>query len=277
MIFGAISNSWKQHLADHSLTALVDEALRRGAGHVELRQTCLGEYESGRGDDWRPVISRLKDLADAFAGLPFNLAVAWPCLTRESHAPREQFRAALDAARAVGRERPHLRIVDPARFDRAWETEDQIPPEVVNTVAGLAREAAASGVILSMENSGQPIHSMALLVRMARCLLSAREGADLGLCPDPVNQILRCPDSDPLRDLEALPPDMIKMAHFKQTRGGNPWPSVDAGDLDCARQLRILKAKGYAGPAIMEIPSHQKVFDNLSASFAFLRAASGDA
>ena len=78
------------------------------------------------------------------------------------------------------------------------------------------------------------------------------------------------PDSQPLADLEALPPDMIKLVHFKQLRGGQPHPTVDDGDLDCRRMRQILQAKGYAGPAIMEIPPHPEVFANLSASFAYL-------
>jgi hypothetical protein len=52
---------------------------------------------------------------------------------------------------------------------------------------------------------------------------------------------------------------------------------VDTGDLDCARLLRVLEAKGYRGPAIMEIPPHELVFDNLSASFAYLHAVASQA
>jgi hypothetical protein len=38
--------------------------------------------------------------------------------------------------------------------------------------------------------------------------------------------------------------------------------------------LKVLEDKGYQGPAIMEIPPNERVFDNLSSSFAFLEAAS---
>ena len=68
---------------------------------------------------------------------------------------------------------------------------------------------------------------------------------------------------------------MIKIVHFKQSREGKPHPTVDTGDLDCAEMLRNLQARGYQGPAIMEIPPNEAVFDNLSASFAFLQSASG--
>ena len=142
-------------------------------------------------------------------------------------------------------------------------------------MADLAREAARQGVILSMENSGQPLRSMALVVREARARLTPDEGRYLGLCPDPTNQLRRYPDSDPLAELDALPADMIKIVHFKQARSGRAHPSVDTGDLDCARMVQILEAKDFQGPAIMEIPPDERVFDHLASSFAFLEAVTG--
>jgi sugar phosphate isomerase/epimerase len=272
MLFGAITNSWRQQLADHHLAELVQEARERGARHVELRQTCLGECESGEGDQWRPVLPRLQEMVDQFPDLSFDLAMAWPCLTRKAEPAGEQFQAALAGAKLVGREAPHLRLVDPSPFDKAWEGPSDLPEEALG-LADLAREAARQGVILSVENSGQPIRSMGLLVREARRRLSLEEGAYLGLCPDPTNQLRRFPDSDPLAELEALPLDVIKIVHFKQARGGRPHPTVDTGDLDCRQMLSLLQRKSYQGPAIMEIPPDPQVLDNLLASFAFLQAA----
>jgi len=271
MNFGAITNSWKLQLNDTDLGALVSDAQTRGAKHIELRQTCLGDCESGEGEDWRPVLPRLQALVDSFPDLDFDLAMAWPCLTQKSDPGGEQFQAALEAARVVGRDTPHLRIVDPSPFDQAWEQPEDIPAEAMG-VTELAREAASQGVILSMENSGQPIRSMALLVREARSRLSAEEGAYLGLCPDATNQLRRFPESDPLAELDAVPLDMLKIVHFKQARDGRAHPTVDTGDLDCLRMLRILEAKNYQGPVIMEIPPGEQVLENLSASFAFLRS-----
>lgn len=273
MIYGAITNSWRQQLADTGLASLVQDARGRGSRHIELRQTCLGDCESGEGAEWRPVQSRLQELVDQFPDLSFDLAMAWPCLTQKSDPSGEQFQAALSAAKAVGRGTPHLRVVDPSPFDQAWETPEDLPEEARGLV-DLAREAARQGVILSMENSGQPIRSMALLVRETRKQLSPEEGLYLGLCPDPTNQLRRFPDSDPVAELEALPLDMIKIVHFKQARDSKPHPTVDVGDLDCISMLSVLERKGYQGPAIMEIPPHQQVFDNLSASFAYLQSGS---
>ena len=271
MIFGAITNSWRLQLADRDINGLVAEAKSHGARHIELRQTCLGDCESGEGEDWRPVLPKLQALVDAFPELSFDLAMAWPCLTRKSDPEGEAFQAALAGAKLVGRDTPHLRIVDPSAFDQAWESAGDIPAEAL-AVADLAREAARQGVILSMENSGQPIRSMALLVQQARAALSDEEGLFLGLCPDATNQLRRYPDSDPLAELDAVELDMIKIVHFKQARDGAAHPTVDTGDLDCLRMLEILETKGYDGAAIMEIPPHSDVFDNLAASFTFLES-----
>ena len=275
MIFGAITNSWRQQLKDQDLTALVQEAQTRGARHIELRQTCLGQYEHGEGEHWRPVLARLASLAQAFPTLSFDLAMAWPCLTQPTNPAAEPFQAALQGAKLVGGQTPHLRLVDPTAFERPWEAPAEAQDAALN-VADLAQEAARQGIILSMENSGQPIRSMALVVQEARARLTPDAGRYLGLCPDPTNQLRRYPDSDPLAELEALPADMIKIVHFKQARSGRAHPSVDTGDLDCGRMLQILEAKGFQGPAIMEIPPDERVFDHLASSFAFLEAvASG--
>ena len=273
MIFGAITNSWKLQLESQDLSDLVVEAERRGAGHVELRQTCLGDCESGQGDSWRPVLSRLRGLPAACPNLSFNLAMVWPCLTQKTDPQGEAFQAALEGARAVGGSAPHLRLADPSPLDASWDRPDDIPEEALG-VADLAREAAGQGVVLSIENFWLSVPSMATLVKAARADMREHEAGNLGLCPDPTNQLRRHPDSDPLADLDALPLDMTVIVHFKQLRDGEPYRSVDTGDLDCTRMRDILQAKGFDGPAIMEIPPDPDVFDNLAASFAFLESGS---
>ena len=270
MIFGAITNSWRLQLEEQSLVDLVGQAEAHGARHVELRQTCLGDCESGEGEDWRPSMEGLKTVIEAHSGLTYDLAMAWPCLSRETDPHGEAWQAALAAARLVGGDSPQLRIVDPSAFSAAWVSRDDIPEEAWG-LAGLAAEAARQGVILSMENSGQPISSMAMLVEAVRERMPSEYRHFLGLCPDPTNQLRRFPDSEPLKDLAGLPEDMLKIVHFKQMRTGEAWPTVDDGDLDCREMRDILSAKGYDGPAIMEIPPDEDVFPNLQASFAYLR------
>lgn len=270
MIFGAITNSWRMQLESRELIDLVGEAEANGARHIELRQTCLGNCESGEGDDWRPSLEGLSAVTGAYPGLTYDLAMAWPCLSRETDPAGDAWQSALAGARLVGGDAPQLRIVDPAASGDAWQTREDIP-EAAWGLAGLATEAARQGVVLSMENSGQPIGSMAMLVEAVRERMPVEYRDYLGLCPDPTNQLRRFPESEPLKDLEALPRDMLKIVHFKQMRGGEAWPSVDDGDLDCRKMREILERKGYDGPAIMEIPPHLDVFPNLAASFEYLR------
>ena len=271
MIYGAITNSWRNQLDDVELGDLIAEAQSRGARHIELRQTCLAAAESGEGDDWRPNLDALADVVVRFPELTFDLAVALPCITADVAPQGSLFQSQLEAARLVGRGQPHLRTVDPATSDTPWETHADVA-EAAARIAPLVREAARQGVIFSMENSGQPLRSMALLVQETRAQLTGAEGQYLGLCPDPTNQLRRHPDSSPLDELANLPIDYIKIVHFKQARSGVAIGSVADGDLDCRAMRRILEGKAYAGPAVMEIPSAEDVFDNLAASFAYLDA-----
>ena len=268
MIYGAITNSWREQLPSHTVKELVGQAAEKGAKHIELRQTCLGECEEGAGDDWRPNLDGLQEVVQAYPTLTFDLAMALPCLSRKIDPQGEMFQAALAGAKLVGGSQPHLRVVDSAPFDGPWDSPSDIPEEALG-LAGLSTEAARQGVIMSMENSSLPIRNMAMLVEHVRSL-TPEAGQTLGLCPDPTNQLRRFPKSDPLAELDALPLDMIKIVHFKQLRGGETYPKVDEGDLDCLRMRDILNAKGYTGAAIMEIPSDTDVFDNLKASFQYL-------
>ena len=74
MIYGAITNSWRNQLDDADLGDLIAEAQARGARHVELRQTCLGAAESGEGNAWRPNLETLAEVVVRFPTLTFDLA-----------------------------------------------------------------------------------------------------------------------------------------------------------------------------------------------------------
>ena len=269
MIFGAISNSWRNQLDDAGLGDLIGEAQRRGARHIELRQTCLGRAESGEGDGWRPNLPELAGIVARFPDLTFDLAVALPCITTAIDPDGDLYQAQLTAAILVGGDSPHLRTVDPGASDVPWATTADVA-EPASRIVPLARAAARRGVVFSMENSGQPLRSMGLLVQSARAQMDTADAGYLGLCPDPANQLRRHPASHPLDELANLPADYIKIVHFKQARDGVALERVDDGDLDCRAMLRILQGKAYDGPAVMEIPSSDTVFDNLAASFAYL-------
>ena len=91
MIFGAITNSWREQLPSHTVKELVGQAFQKGAGHIELRQTCLGECEEGSGDDWRPNLDQLREVVQAYPDLTFDLAMALPCLSQKIDPQGEGF------------------------------------------------------------------------------------------------------------------------------------------------------------------------------------------
>lgn len=269
MIFGAITNSWQRQLPEQNLATLIGEAWRRGARHIELRATCLGDCETGAGDAWRPVLPNLQALAQQFPDVSFDLAVPFPCLTTIIDPRGEQFQSTLTAAKYLNPVLPHLRTVDGHAFDTPWEGRHDIP-DVALGIVDLTREAARQGVIFSIENVSQPLRSMALLIEAAQTYLAAEERLYLGLCVDPTNQLRVYPDSDPLSELAAIPLDMLKMVHIKQTRDYKPYPTVDTGDLDCLKMLEVLRTMQYDGPVVLEIPPHAHALENLTASLAFL-------
>jgi sugar phosphate isomerase/epimerase len=160
-------------------------------------------------------------------------------------------------------------LVDPAKFDSPWETEADVPPSALG-LKDLAEEAAGRGIRLFIENSGQPIRSLGLLVGMVRESLPSEQAAYLGLCLDPINSLRADPSSDPIAEIEAIPLDHIFMVHFKQTIQGKPHPTVDDGDLDFTRLLQMLRTRNYQGPAILEIPPGEEAFDNFAKSIKYL-------
>ena len=134
----------------------------------------------------------------------------------------------------------------------------------------LVQAAVGRGARLSLENAGQPIRSMGILVDVVRESLATEEAACLGLCVDPINSLRADPLSDPIAEIEALPLDQLFMVHFKQMVGGTMHPTVDDGDLDYARLVKMLKEKGYRGNVVLEIPSAEEAFDNFVESIRYL-------
>ena len=153
------------------------------------------------------------------------------------------FQLSLDSAVILNPSNPHLRIVDVIPFEREWSASNPVPPTIVLSLVELVRAAIGKDVHLSLENSGLPLTCMQELICHVRGQLQPEEVKFIGLCIDPVNQRLLYPTRDPLTDLEAIPPDMIQMAHFKQCSQSNTLPTICDGDVDICKYLRILAAK----------------------------------
>ena len=274
MILGATTRSWAEHIYTTELPRMVERARRRGADHIELCQGYMGQLEEGAGDDWRPAVDKLARLVRTFPLLSFSLAIDFPYLSREPNPTSPQFQAYLEAARTLGAATPRLRLVDRSSFDKPWEKVEELS-SIAAGVAQLVQEATRRGVRLCMENSGQPLRSMALLVEGARAALAPEEAGNLGLCVDPVNSMGADAASDPFAELETISPDYISMVHIRQTRDGQPHPALADGDLDWTRLLRVLEGKGYGGLAIVEVPSGAEAFENLKDGIDYLQVLVG--
>jgi sugar phosphate isomerase/epimerase len=267
---GAITNSWRNQLGESDLSELIKLVSDEGAQHIELRQTCLGTYESGEGLDWELNMDGIAKIVASFPNLKFNLAVASTCLTTKIDPKGKFFQGALAGAKLVGKDNPHLRTVDPSADVADWSTPEEISPDSMQLV-DLVKEAASQGVVISIENSGLTISAMHVLVNAVRAQLKPEEKIYIGICPDPTNQLRRHPDSDPLKDLNDLELDMIKLVHYKQAQSGTALPIVTDGDIDCDEMVNILDAKGYGGMGILEIPSDDNVIDNFKISMNYLK------
>ncbi len=274
MILGTNTRSWAEHLYTTEMPRMVERARRRGVDHIELCQGYMGQFEEGAGDDWRPSVDKLARLVRTFPLLSFNLAIEFPYISGEPDAASPLFQSSLEAARTLGAATPRLRLVDTSEFDKPWEKVEDIAA-IASGVARLAREANGLDVRLCMENSGQPLRAMSLLVEGARAALAPEEAGNLGLCVDPVSSIRSGASSDPDTEMKTLPLDYLSMVHIRQTRDGQPHPSLAEGDIDWSSLVKVLKSKGYSGLAIVEVPPVAESFELLKDSVDYLKGLMG--
>jgi sugar phosphate isomerase/epimerase len=258
MILGIVSNCWKVQLDNGTdIDGLVEEAQRRGYKHVELRQGCLGEYESK--EENVPNAAALAQLREKFPAMGFNIAIALPFMRGGLTPDNEMFAAGLEAAAALNPERPHLRIVDPFT--------EEVPPfeSVSASLAELGWACVARKGLLSVENARQPWNALREVFALARERM--REAAtQLKFCYDPCN-LLNAPDKpNPQEVTQQMLSANLAMFHFKQSKDGQMLLTVTDGDVDWNAQIAALQRKGYRGPALFEIPPHKDVWKNLQES-----------
>jgi sugar phosphate isomerase/epimerase len=270
MRLGIVSNCWREQLdAGTSLDELIEEAVRRGCDHVELRQGCLGGYErAGEGGLW-PDVAALGPLAKRFPETGINLAMALPYLGGEVTPRTRLFLEGMSAAVALGRGgEGHLRLVDP-ETPAASVTADR-EAGLAERLASLASACADAGARLSVENARQPWGTRRGILSRARQRLGPRAGA-LGLCYDPCNLLSASDRPDPQAETARLRAEEIALFHYKQSREGAPHPEVGAGDIDWAVQLQALRQIGYMGARLFEIPAGPDIWERLECSRDYLK------
>jgi len=268
MIPGIVSNCWQRQLErGTALEDLLSQALDRGFRAVELRQTCLGSFEEPQG--FVPKVSALGRLADRFPEIRFDLALAFPFLGPGGGVEDPLFQAGVDAARALsGRFFPHLRLVDLSTTGGMVKGRER---QVAREVARLAEPLAEAGGWLSLEHSLQPWTSFTRVTGEARRLLGSRSH-HLRLCYDPVNLLFAPDRPDPaevVRDLDAA---TLSMVHLKQFQSGELQTRIEDGEIDWQSQTASLARHGYDGPALFEVRSDDRIWENLDRSRIYLES-----
>lgn len=271
MIPGIVSNCWQWQLGQGiALEDLLSQALDRGYRAVELRQTCLGSFEERKG--FVPRVSALGRLADRFREIRFDLALAFPFLGPGGVVEDPLFQTGVDAARALsGRFRPHLRLVDLATTeDMLRGSELQAAQEVVR----LAEPLADAGGWLSLEHSLQPWTRFNRVLGESRRLLGSRSD-HLRLCYDPVNLLFAPDRPDPSQVVRGLDFSSLSMVHLKQFQEGELQTWIADGEIDWEAQIAGLERHGYNGPALFEVRSDDRIWENLDRSRVYLESLGG--
>ncbi|HEU4754869.1 MAG TPA: TIM barrel protein [Armatimonadota bacterium] len=272
LILGTVSNGWTDLLASSSLEAQCQRVLELDFEYVELRQRAMGACEEPvAGDDrpW-PLPERLAELTEALPELGFNLAVEAPYLTAPLPPDDPYLQRCIDAAAALGGVPPVLRLVDLSPVSCLLEHEDAIA-ELGYGIAQLAAAAWRRGVRLALENSKQPVSSLLAVVERAAAQLPEDVPAPQ-LCWDAHNQISQTLlVEDPVRVAGALPLASLFEFHFKQSRAGRLLGDVEDGEIDWRAILSVLRARGYHGPALFELPPGPDIWQRLERSAAYIR------
>ena len=263
MQFGLVSNCWHHQLAaGQELDHLIAEAARRELRIIELRQGCMGSYESG--DPGIPDASKLAELPRRFPNMSFNIAMSVPFLRPLAAADSVLLEAGRRAAVAVaGANRPHLRLVDlESPFDVDRDLADR-------NLLELAQSMKSCDGMLSIEHSLQEWDGLLQSFRSVRATLGEQKHR-LRFCFDPCNLKMTEDTIDLASAVNCLSLDEISMIHIKQCRHQCVLPNVSAGSVDWKTVGDLLNKKAYRGPMLFEIASSPEVWTQISASRDYL-------
>lgn len=269
---GIVTNVFRKQLeAGASLTELIAEARRRGFSAFELRQRAMSECEN---ETCTPLPEKSAALRRQIPEAAFNVAIEFPIFSNVYDIRDPLYVYARDAAFELRGDRGHLRFVDPT--PNPLLTDESRLNEQARCLELLVVDAEASGVLISIEHSRQPLRVTRELIRRASVLIEASgviARGNLGVCFDPCNLVTSALEKeDPVAETAALPLEDIFMFHVKQSRGGAALPFVDEGDVDWRAVLRLTRDKGYEGLALFEIAPSDRVWDNLERSRDYVSA-----
>lgn len=265
--WGIVSNCWKLQLdAGESLLHLMDRARHAGFRAIELRQGCLGEFESHlEGISFAP--DSFSRLADRFPDLQLNLAVSLPLFGPDQADMDDAFQRALDVAVALGGgTNPHLRLVDTTT--RSPQLDDATMERAARQLALMTRLVIDRGGDLAVEHAYQSWSTFESVFQQSRRLLASDEHR-LRCCFDPCNLLLTEPVDNIIEIVSQIRPDEVSMIHLKQRQHGAIMTEVGTGDLDWIQLLATLDKNQHVGPWLFEIAPSEQIWHCLERSIQY--------
>jgi len=268
---GLVSNCWKVQLdAGVRLTELVEQAANEGFRFVELRQGCLGDCEDSASR--LPFPHMLKELAERFPEITFDLAVELPVFSESIETASATLETMLQSAKALSAHGhpAHIRIVDlvsktvpGTRPDDDSAGSRFCLQDAVDSLSKLKTELPTG--IVSVEHSFQPWTAFQTLFEVANS-----SGTNVQLCYDPCNLWL-ADDGDEADEITArLPVDWLSMVHLKQRVDSSVSCRLEQGKVNWPRQLSLLNNARYTGPFLFETTPSEDVWECLRDSRDYL-------
>ncbi len=268
---GLVSNCWKVQLdAGVRLTELVEQAVNEGFRFVELRQGCLGDCEDSASR--LPFPHMLKELAERFPEITFDLAVELPVFSESIETASAPLKTMLQSAKVLSAHGhpAHLRIVDlvsktvPGTRPAADSAGSRFClQDVVDSLSNL-KTALPTGIV-SVEHSFQPWTEFRTLFEVANS-----SGINVQLCYDPCNLWLAGDGKEADEITARLPVDWLSMVHLKQRVDSSVSTRFEPGKVDWPKQLNSLNDARYTGPFMFETTPSEDVWECLRDSRDYL-------
>ncbi|HEY4261488.1 MAG TPA: TIM barrel protein, partial [Schlesneria sp.] len=242
----------------------------RGFLAIELRQGCLGEFESDFAEAHCSESSRrrIADLSKRFPTIDFDLAIDIPFFGGQPQIDTGHISAGLEAAKCLaGNNSPHLRLVDTST--RSRNPDPSTIEMAIDVLAKLASRLIEEGGRLSVEHAYESWDDFQFVMTDARHQLGS-DADRLRCCFDPCNLLLtESPERIPTI-VDSITPADVSMIHLKQRQHGLIQPVVSDGELPWPSLLESLAAHGHHGPWLFEIAPDVNVWSHLEQSRQFV-------
>jgi len=213
-----------------------------GVEWVEVRTVVSGRFPNVPDREIEELAARLRDAGVGVSGVSPGL---FKCAVDDPSVP-EALAGDLPRACAWARRLGTDRV---SCFGFARQGGDQVPQQVEDRLAQMARTTAEHGCRLSLENEagcwgGTGLEAAAIIRRVG--------ATTMGLCWDPGNAV-RAGSASAYPEEYRQVADLVAHVHAKNFDPQNGrWSLIETGVVDWPGQLRALAADRYAGFVVVE-------------------------